>query len=142
MKVDTRIKINAPTAKVWKILTDTQSYPEWNPLIKELKGDLKLGEKLEITVQLNPKSTNKFKPTVISYRKGEEFSWRGSLPIPGLFEGCHYFQLEAQGEQTLFKHSETFSGLLVPLMKKTVLAAEAGFNKMNQALKERVELRR
>ncbi len=30
-EIHTEIEINAPAGKVWRVLTDFPSYPEWNP---------------------------------------------------------------------------------------------------------------
>ena len=37
------IIINATTATVWQVLTDFNRYPEWNPLIKKIRGIMKEG---------------------------------------------------------------------------------------------------
>jgi uncharacterized protein YndB with AHSA1/START domain len=36
-EIRTEILINAQAYKVWKALTDFNSYPSWNPFIKYLK---------------------------------------------------------------------------------------------------------
>jgi hypothetical protein len=71
---------------------------------------------------------------------GKELRWRGSLPIPGLFVGEHYFVLEpsAAGKTHLI-HGENFKGLLVPMVGGMLKATEVGFSEMNSALKKRVE---
>lgn len=71
---------------------------------------------------------------------GKELRWRGSLPIPGLFTGEHYFLLTSPAAgKTHLVHGENFTGLLIPLLGGLLKATETGFNDMNKALKERVE---
>jgi len=71
---------------------------------------------------------------------GQEVRWRGSLPIPGLFTGEHYFRLEPQaGGSTRFVHGENFSGLLLPVLGGILAATQQGFEAMNAALKARAE---
>lgn len=70
----------------------------------------------------------------------KELRWRGSLPIPGLFVGEHYFVLEPTAEGgTRLVHGENFTGLLVPLVGGMLADTEEGFKLMNTALKERCE---
>lgn len=70
-----------------------------------------------------------------------EFRWRGKLPIPGLFDGEHRFQLDQiAANQVQFIHSEQFSGLLMPLLAKSLnTTIREGFETMNRALKARAE---
>ena len=37
--VDTAVEIHAPASIVWSIVTDTDKYPEWNPLQRALRWD-------------------------------------------------------------------------------------------------------
>lgn len=69
-----------------------------------------------------------------------ELVWRGSVAIPGLFVGRHYFRLEAEGACRLV-HGEQFSGLLLPLMGGMLADTEKGFHAINAALKARAEAR-
>lgn len=81
-------------------------------------------------------------PTILRADPGRELRWRGSLPIPGLFQGEHVFELQPLGEdRTRFVHRERFSGLLVPLLWKKLLNVDtrAGFEAMNRALKQEAE---
>jgi hypothetical protein len=83
----------------------------------------------------------KFNPRVLRVDPLREFRWRGSLPLPGLFTGEHYFKIEplATGKFS-FIQGEKFTGLLVPLtshfLRNHVLP---GFDAMNEALQQRVE---
>jgi hypothetical protein len=74
---------------------------------------------------------------VIAVDGERRLSWRGSLPIPGLFTGEHSFELRDDGDGSHFY--ETFSGLLVPFVGGVLDATEQGFRNMNDALKARAE---
>ena len=43
--------IPAPPEEVWKVLVDTQSYPEWNPTFVEVNGQYVVGAKLPSKVK-------------------------------------------------------------------------------------------
>lgn len=106
MKITTQIEINASSQEVWKILMDTNSYPEWNPFVKSLSGHLAEGSRIKVKL---PGMT--FTPTIMTINPNKAFRWKGKLMIKGLFDGEHSFQLQALANgNTLFLHQETFSG--------------------------------
>ena len=39
--IHTEIEINAPASRVWEILTDFGSFPQWNPFIRQVSGEPK-----------------------------------------------------------------------------------------------------
>ena len=135
----TSVVIYAKPDRVWQVLTDFHSYPEWNPFIKQASGDARAGSKLDLTIQLGD-STMNFRPRVLEADPGHELRWRGRFVLPGLFDGEHSFVLEPEGNNTRVTQSEKFDGLLVvPLWKSMAPATLKGFHSMNQALKVRAE---
>ncbi|WP_430612073.1 SRPBCC family protein [Flavobacterium sp. JP2137] len=136
MKIETQIIIAAPPETVWRILTDFQRYPQWNPFIKSLSGAVAVGNTIKIEL---PDMT--FSPKVLVFDENRELQWRGKLLIKGLFDGEHRFVLEALPDgATRFLHSETFSGCLVPLFKnKLINDTTKGFEAMNSQLKSIAE---
>lgn len=138
MTIETQIQINATAETVWNTFSDFESYPEWNPFVKSLTGEVAEGN--QITAVL-PGMT--FKPTVLKFNRNKELRWLGKLFFKGLFDGEHYFILQQnEDNSTTFIHGENFSGLLVGLFKsKLNTETKSGFEKMNVALKIRVEER-
>lgn len=51
--LETEIIINAPADKVWNILVDFDSYPEWNPFILSFDGEISEGKKFKVTLASN-----------------------------------------------------------------------------------------
>ena len=81
-------------------------------------------------------------PTVVLVaKKNKAFEWLGSLPIPGVFNGHHYFRIEELSNgQVKFIQGEDFSGLLAGLIMRQIgEQTRQGFIAMNKALKERAE---
>jgi hypothetical protein len=140
-RIETEIIIDAPAAVVWNVLSDFPEYPRWNPFVRRIDGPLRTGATLEVEIQPAGKQAMTFRPTVIAAEPNRELMWRGSLPIPGLFTGRHRFLLEkVDDRRTRFLHSEEFSGLLLPLLWRTLDGpTRRGFEEMNQRLKERAE---
>jgi hypothetical protein len=141
MQLKTEILINATPEKVWTILTDFRNYPKWNPFIKSITGDVKVGNSIVARIEPPGASGMTFKPKVLEFEANKEFRWLGHLLIKGLFDGEHKFELIDNGNgTTTFIQSEQFSGILVPLFKSMLNGAtKNGFNMMNQKLKELVE---
>jgi len=83
----------------------------------------------------------RFLPTLLAVSPKREFRWKGKLVVPGLFDGEHYFKLETTPNGGVLLHQgETFTGLLVPLFRKSLDGAtRQGFVAMNEALKREAE---
>lgn len=134
--ISTQIEINASQEKIWKTLMDFENYTTWNPFIKKISGEKKVGAKLNADI-----GSMKFKPTVQEISINEKFSWLGSFIIPGLFDGKHEFIIQKiTDNRCLFIHQETFKGILVSFMKKKLeKEIKPQFELMNEKLKLRVE---
>jgi hypothetical protein len=118
---------------------DFERYPEWNPFIRRITGEARVGATLEVVIQPPGRKADTFRPRVIEVERERHFAWRGSLPIPGLFVGEHRFALSDVAGGTHFEQSENFSGLLVPLVGGILEATERGFRSMNEALQARAK---
>lgn len=137
-EIKTEILINASPEKVWAILTDFQNYPNWNPFIKSITGNVAVGNKIVARLEPPEASGMTFKPKVLQFDENKKFRWLGHLLFPGLFDGEHQFELidNANGTTT-FIQSEKFNGILVPLFKKMLdVNTKNGFVLMNEKLKE------
>ena len=136
----TEIQIEADPAAVWAILTDLDRYPDWNPFLVAASGSLSLGERLRVT--LSPPDTRPItlRPTVTELRPGRVLEWWGHLGVRGVFDGRHRFELHPGGTGTRLVQRETFTGLLVPLLSRSLDGpTAAGFALMNDALRARAE---
>jgi hypothetical protein len=101
------IEIDASPDAVWAVLADTGAYPEWNPFVRRLTGDLREGAKLEAQIAPPGGRPMTFKPTVLAADPGRELRWLGRLLVPGVFDGEHRFQLEPLPDgRTRFIQSE------------------------------------
>ena len=137
--IETTIDIMAPPERVWEILTDFPAYPSWNPFIVSAYGKPTVGAWLEVHIQPKGKRALMFRPTVLVAEPDRELRWRGRMLLPGLFDGEHFFRIEDRSGTVHFVQGETFSGLLVGLVRGTLNATRSGFEAMNTALKERAE---
>ncbi len=141
-EITSEILIQASPEKVWSILTNFASYPEWNPFIKSITGEVKVGRKICARIEPPQAKGMTFKPNILVYDLHKEFRWIGHLIIPGLFDGEHIFELiDNKNGSTTFIQREKFKGVLVPLFKKMLdVNTVNGFNQMNEALKKMAEV--
>ena len=139
MNVETEIIVDASKEGVWKILTDFKKYPEWNPFIRKIDGELKIGAKLKVYVKPKNGRGMHFSATLIKVNPNRELRWVGHLFFPGILDGEHIFIIQELGKNKIkFRHSEKFTGLLSVLGGLNKLT-QSGLSDMNQALKRRCE---
>ena len=140
-ELHSEIEIDAPAERVWYLLTDFASYPQWNPFIRRISGEPTKGERLEARIEPPGGRGMTFKPKVLNAEPNRELRWLGHLLVAGLFDGEHSFTIQPLEENRIrFIQREAFKGLLVPLFARSLETnTQRGFEEMNRALKERAE---
>ena len=123
------------------ILTDFASYPQWNPFIRRISGELKAGDRLEVRLEPPGGRGITLRPMVLSAEPNRQLRWLGHLLVPGLFDAKHSLLIQLLKENRVrFIQSEVFKGVLVPLLARSLdNNTLRGFEEMNGALKERAE---
>ena len=140
MEILTQIEIKSSKEKIWNLLMDFDHYPDWNPFIIKMKGQAEVGHKIEVLLSTGKGKTMLFKPTILKKDLNREFRWIGKLGIKGIFDGEHFFQIQDSHEGTCtFFHGEKFSGILVPLVPGIISNTKLNFEKMNLAIKNKLE---
>jgi len=140
-ELHSQIEINASAERVWRLLTDFASYPQWNPFIRRISGEPTTGERLQVRLEPPESRGITLRPKVLDAEPNHQLRWLGHLFVPSLFDGEHSFVIQPLGEDRVrFVQREAFRGLLVPLFARSLdNSTLRGFEEMNQALKERAE---
>jgi len=138
-RIATAVDIDAPAAAVWRVLVDFPAYPEWNPFIRRIAGEPKVGARLEVTAQPQGGKPMTFRPIVRVAEPARELRWLGRVLVPGIFDGEHAFIIEPRSGGCRLRHEETFRGLLVPAFGTMLDGLAHAFAELNTALKRRVE---
>jgi hypothetical protein len=139
--VETGTDIAAPPWRVWRLLTDFDAYPAWNPFLTRVQGRPEEGARLRVRVEPPGRgSALTLTPRVVAVETGRALCWRGRLLLlPGLLDGEHAFELEwlAEGRATRLRHAARFTGLLAPFVGAggVLEAARRGSEAMDAALK-------
>lgn len=140
--IRTEILINRDITNVWDVLMNFESYPKWNPFIRSISGEPKLGNRLIVTINTPGGKGMTFKPKILTLEPNKEFRWKGKLGINGIFDGEHYFILDyLDKNKTKFIHGEKFSGILVYFAGKMLDKTEKGFQIMNESIKNECEIK-
>ena len=135
---ETGITIDAAPAAVWKHLIDVDHHDEWSQHF-QLRGQPVVGGPGRIEFALFGVSTG---VNVVFQKVDEprELRWHGGPK--GLAYGSHFFILEPLdgGTRTRFRHGESFSGLLAPLVVRLLGSNLGGpsYEGFNEDLRRRV----
>lgn len=140
-EIKTEILINSSPEIVWAVLTNFDDYPNWNPFIKSIKGEAKVGKKITARIEPPDAKGMTFKPKILVFDQNKELRWLGNLLFAGLFDGEHKFELiDNKNGTTTFIQSEKFKGIFVPMFKKMLeINTKKGFEEMNEKLKQVAE---
>lgn len=141
--IEQTIEIDAPVDVVWRILADTEAYPEWNPYVLGLRGSLEPGSTIALTIaQDNWAEPLTVHPVIVTADPGEKLAWHGSPLVTGFLETDHYFTLEPVGSaRTRLRHVEEFRGWLASRInhEEHHQHTRNAFRAMNEALARRAE---
>ena len=136
------LDIAAPPERIWEQLTDFAGFHAWNPFIRRASGELRLGNRLTITMKLGS-SERTFRPTLIKVEPNRELRWLARVGPRGVFDVERVFQIEPLADgRTRFAQSETCTGLIEPILfiggklERDILR---GYDQFAHAIKDRVE---
>ncbi|MDH5327789.1 MAG: SRPBCC domain-containing protein [Gammaproteobacteria bacterium] len=133
----TTIKITAPTEKVWGILTNITEWSHWNTTIENIEGSVSNGSKVTVRAKAIPERA--FSLTVSDFIPNESMVWSGGIPL-GLFTGKRTYTIARDDNNaTIFSMTETFTGLLAPLITRSIPDLQPTFDEFSNCLKQRAE---
>lgn len=140
-EMETEIDIDAPAGRVWEVLADLASYPEWNPMIRRASGELRVGARLKVRFEPEGSGGHTFRPRLTVVDPGRELRWLGWPRFPGVFDTEHYWIIEEMLDgKARLRHGACALGLAAPLAGKAMLRSSRGpLEAMNRAHKRRAE---
>ena len=136
--ISATIEIAAPPEQVWAVLADLASYPEWNPVYREVSGQLTPGNKITIhSTQPVTGHTMTVKVKVLTAEPAAELRWVSS--VLGLMTSEHSFILSPTSGGTRLVQTQTYRGMFTRFPPKTISRIQASFEAINQAVRQRAE---
>jgi hypothetical protein len=110
------VLIRARPERIWSLLTDARNFQRWNSTVSAIEGEIREGEKLRVHV---PGTDRTFTPKVSGVVFCRRMTWTGGFAP--LFKGVRTFELIPRDDgSTDFKMQETFSGLMLPLIRNSL----------------------
>lgn len=129
--------IAAKPEKVWALLTDGAAYPSWNSTVDKVEGEIASGSTIKMFVKLNPGRA--FPVKVSKFEPPNKMVWSGGMPL-GLFKGERVYEVTPKGDAEVeFTMREAFSGLLAPLITKSIPDMQPAFDDFARDLKQQAE---
>jgi len=123
--------------EIWAILTDAPGWAAWNPTVNKIEGRIAPGEKVTVHVKINPGRA--FPVKVTEFIPAKRMVWTGGMPL-GLFKGVRTYTLtKLANEMVEFRMTEIFSGLLSPMIERSIPNLQPAFDEFAAALKARAE---
>lgn len=112
-----RTTIDASPEKIWAFLTDAAGFPRWNSTVTSIEGEIAEGRTLKLQVPTAPGRV--FKPKVSRIEPARSMIWSdGMAPM---FKGVRTFALTPNPDgSTEFSMHEEFSGLMLPMIKRSL----------------------
>ncbi len=133
---ETATTISAAPEAIWALLTDAPGYPAWNTTVDRVEGRIAPGETIKVHVKINPGRA--FPVKVTEFGPPERMVWTGGMPL-GLFKGERTFTLTPTADGVRFAMREVYTGLLAPLIGRSIPDLQPAFDEFAAALKLRAE---
>jgi hypothetical protein len=130
------IHIRAPQAEIWKLLTDAAGWPSWNTTVDRVEGKIAPGETVTVHAKLSPGRA--FPVKVSSFEPPRTMVWSAGMPL-GLFKGTRTFLLTPRDGGVEFSMTEEFTGLMAPLITRSIPDMQPAFEEFAVCLKRRAE---
>ena len=110
------VSIQSPPGSIWTLLTDARNFHRWNSTVTAIEGEIRDGRRIRVHA---PGTDRTFTPLVSNVVPDARMTWTGGLaPI---FRGVRTFELTPQeGGSTTFVMQERFSGLMLPIVARSL----------------------
>lgn len=110
------IRIDAPAALVWQVLTDVERYGEWNPFTPQARTDFRIGSPAHLLVRMGPAKL-RITETVSAFEEPRLIAWGKTFGARWLLAAVREQHLEPVSETSCFYHNtDRLTGLLAPLV--------------------------
>jgi hypothetical protein len=132
----TSTMIQATPQAVWTVLTNGAKWTTWNPTVDKVEGTIGPGAKVTVYAKLSPGRA--FPVKVSTFEPPRRMVWTGGMPL-GLFKGERTYTLTPKAGGVEFAMREEFTGLMAPLITKSIPDMQPAFEAFAAALKRRCE---
>lgn len=125
-------RLAAPVDRVWSAISDPVEWRRWDSMLMELSGEMKQGSRIKLKSKIAPDQI--FKLQVSTFQPNSKMVLKsGFWPM---FTGVRTYTLTGENDQTHLRLEETFSGLMLPMIKRKLPDCEAIFGTYLRDLKQ------
>lgn len=115
------LTIDATPEEIWQVLTDSETYVDWNPLLTSVEGRFEAGATL-VVERMNPdRSLSILTPRVETIVTNKLLNQRSG--VPGVLAYDHKWQLDPVDTGTKVTQREEFQGIGVLFLDDVWIAA-------------------
>lgn len=133
------ITIGAPVERIWGLLIDGAQWPSWTSTVERVEGSVTPGG--SVTVVPAGSDGKAFPLRVEEFSPPQRLVLGGGLPL-GLFRGLRTYALTPiSPDHVTVSVTETFSGLLAPLITRSIPNLQPAFDAFTADLKAAAERR-
>jgi hypothetical protein len=133
-RIEHRIGIPAPANVVWQVLSDLQGWARWNPLYRDVRGELHIGDVWRMTVLAPGEPPEPIAATLVDWVPDAQLLLE--TKSRGFIRRVRYLEIEKLDEESsIFSNGEDWWGRFaryVPARRRRAL--RAGFQAMSEAL--------
>lgn len=135
------VEIKASPEVIWKIMTDINKWPDWNPDVKQASMEGEIAEGMAFQWKAGP---GKIISTVRSVEEGHLIAWTGRTL--GIIHAIHVWKLEPRNGNTIVRTEESWEGIVTRIfrgkMKKMLeKAIQSGLHSLKNEAEKRKNLK-
>ncbi|MBN2194515.1 MAG: hypothetical protein JW751_16985 [Polyangiaceae bacterium] len=143
MRLRAEITIQHEPRSIWEILVDVGHYREWNPFLCEVRGEVRVGGMLELSLGGSDGYDSRERAVVTRVEAERELRFLTVWLRAGLIDTDHRIELVGGSEGTRVVATTDVTGWLQNYTSSRRLTTIArGWVGMNEALKRRLERKR
>ena len=133
--VHNEIIIYEDPEKVWEVLTETDIYKEWNPVMELLEGNLIEGNKVKYRFTQDEENIIDISTRVKKIIPNKLLNQVGGIPFVIKFD--HTYVLEKKEQGTKLTIHEDYNGVYVNFWNPKPV--ELAYKRLNESIKKRLE---
>lgn len=122
--------IDADAADIWKLLTESEGYTDWNSTVVSIDGQIRPGNKITLVSTLDP--NRKFKLKVKEFVPGKRLVLKGSM-------GQRVYELNESSGKVIVSMTERIGSFMFPLFANKIPSFDESFEQFMSDLKKAAE---
>lgn len=141
MKIASEIALSSPREKIWNTLADFAAYPEWNRVVKAVRGQVETDGIVELDLQFYGKNPERKSAKVTGMMPPKYLSWAWTHPFGSWFLAAeHVFRIREKEDGRIIFHQEIYyTGLSIRFGRgSTEHTLKRTLDKLNDDIKDRL----